>query len=157
MLNILRNSDDEDLKKHMKLLMNTWIRHRQMGEAEAVYRLTKEFHFRDTDSKCVFGNERSKILKNVTGKPEYRGMPKISVDSHKDGEYIEQYDVNSKYDRRDIEGHIELDKLSFSHMVKMYEAFWGLKKKTKIPTFVSRKPMMTVKMVLIKKKNWTRL
>ena len=42
---------------------------------------------------------------------------------------MEQYDVNSKYERRDREGNPELEDLSFSHMSKMYRAFWGEKKK----------------------------
>ena len=54
LVNTLRASDDQDLKDKMKLLMNTWIKNRQMGQAEAVYRLTKEFHFRESDTKCVF-------------------------------------------------------------------------------------------------------
>ena len=54
LINTLKASDDQDIKEKMKLLMNTWIKHRQMGEAEAVYRLTKEFHFRQSDAKCVF-------------------------------------------------------------------------------------------------------
>ena len=64
----------------------------------------------------------------MTDKPEYKSLPKISVASHKGAEYVEQYDINSKYDRRDIDGHQELDQLSFSQMAKMYEAYWGKKK-----------------------------
>ena len=67
LVNTLKSSESDDLKEQMKLLMNTWIMNRQMGEAEAVYRLTKEFHFRDSDTKCVFlqtcpRRDRSKIL-----------------------------------------------------------------------------------------------
>ena len=129
-MSTLEASDCDDLKDQMKLLRNTWIHHRQMSEAEAVFKLTKKFHFRESVAKCVFvqtcpGNERSKILKNVTDKPEFRNMPKIAVDSHKGGEYIEQYDLNSKYDLRDREENAELKLLSFSQMVKMYEPFWG--------------------------------
>ena len=40
----------------------------------------------------------SKILKNVTGNPEYKYLEKITVENHKDAEYVEQYDINSKYD-----------------------------------------------------------
>ena len=54
MVNTLKASHCEDLQDQMKLLMNTWIRNRQMGEAEAVYRLAKEFHFRESDAKCVY-------------------------------------------------------------------------------------------------------
>ena len=132
LVNTLKSSESDDLKEQMKLLMNTWIMNRQMGEAEAVYRLTKEFHFRDSDTKCVFlqtcpRRDRSKILKNVTGKPGYDNIPKVSVNFHKEGSYIEQYDINSKYDRRPTEEIWVLKHLSQSQMVKMYEASWGKK------------------------------
>jgi hypothetical protein len=107
MVDTLKASDCSDLKDKMKLLMNTWIRHRQMGEAEAVYRLVREFKFRDSDTKCVFvqtcpRSERSKTLKNVSDKPEFAMYKKVKVENHKDGEYVEQYDINSKFERRDL-------------------------------------------------------
>ena len=42
-INVMKTSDCDDLKDEMKLLMNTWIKNHQMGEAEAVYRLNKNF------------------------------------------------------------------------------------------------------------------
>ena len=130
MVDAIKEANCEELKDKMKLLMNTWIKNRQMGEAEAVYRLTREYHFRDSDTKCVFvqtcpKSERSKILKNVTDKPAYANIQRVSVENHTEGEYIEMYDVNSKYDRRDYPSHPELEKLSFSHMSKMYSPWWG--------------------------------
>ena len=103
-----------------------------MGESEAVYHLNRDFKFRDSDTKCIFvqtckRSERSKMLKNVTNKPEFNCFKKMTVENHICGEYIEQYDVNSKYERRDIDGHPELDDHFFSHMSKMYSAFWGNK------------------------------
>ena len=96
MVDTMKAHNCEDMKDKMKLLMNTWIKNRQMGEAEAVYRL---FLFRDSDLKCIFvqtccRNERSKMLKNVTDKPEFSHLPKVTVESHTNGEYIEQYDIN---------------------------------------------------------------
>ncbi len=136
LVNTLKASNCNDLKEEMKLLMNTWIRNRQMGEAEAVYRLTKEFHFRDSDTKCVFvqtcpRSERSKILRNVTGKPEYDNIKKVFVDNHKEGVYIEQYDINSKYERRPLEDYPILNHLSLAQFVKIYESFWGNKTEEK--------------------------
>ena len=130
LVNTLKATDSDNMKDRMKLLMNTWIKNRQMGEAEAVYRLTKEFHFRDSDAVCVFvqtsrRSERSKILKNVTGKPEFKHMKKITVDKQEDIEYVEQYDINSKYDRRPKEELTHLNDLSFSQMAKMYRSYWG--------------------------------
>ena len=133
LVSTLKESNCDDLKKKMRLLMNTWIQNRQMGEAEAVYRLTKEFHFRDSDAKCVFlqtapSSERSKILKNVTDKQEqYKGVPTVTVDNHKDGVYVEQYDVHSKYERLPRETYPEIANLTMAQMMKMYSASWGNK------------------------------
>ena len=127
----LKAAQCDDLKSKMKLLSNTWIRNRQMGEAEAVYKLVKDFHFRDSDTVCVFvqtskKSERSKMLKNVTGKEEFKHMTKITIENKEGEEYIEMYDFNSKYDRRPKEDPA-LKYLSFAHMAKMYRAYWGKK------------------------------
>ena len=133
LVNTLKASDCDDLKKKMRLLMNTWIQNRQMGQAEAVYRLTKEFHFRDSDAKCVFlqtapSSERSKILKNVTDKQDqYKNVPTVTVENHKDGVYVEQYDVHSKYERLPREKYPGIATLTMAQMMKMYGASWGSK------------------------------
>ena len=140
LVSTLKASDSDDLKKKMRLLMNTWIQNRQMGEAEAVYRLTKEFHFRDSDAKCVFlqtapSSERSKILKNVTDKQDqYKNVPTVSVENHKDGVYVEQYDVHSKYERLPREKYPEIANLTMAQMMKMYGSSWG-RKSEKSDTF----------------------
>ena len=54
MVDTLKASDCKDLKDQMKLLMNTWMKNRQMGESEAVYHLNREFKFRDSDAACIF-------------------------------------------------------------------------------------------------------
>ena len=107
-----------------------------MGEAEAVFRLIREFRFRDSDSTCVFvqtsrRSERSKILKNVTGKPEYKHFPKITVANQGDNEYVENYDINSKYDRRPKEELLVLEDVSFSQVAKIYRSYWGKDSKVK--------------------------
>ena len=133
LVSTLKESNCDDLKKKMRLLMNTWIQNRQMGQAEAVYRLTKEFHFRDSDAKCVFlqtapSSERSKILKNVTDKQDqYKNVPTVTVDNHKDGVYVEQYDMHSKYERLPLETYPEIANLTMAQMMKMYSSSWGNK------------------------------
>ena len=138
LVNTLKASDCEELKEKMILLMNTWIKNRQMGEAEAVYRLIPEFRFRDSDAKCVFvqtcpRSERSKILKNATEKPEYKNTPKVFVEND-DREYVEQYDNNSKYERLPKKDIPILQILSFSQLIKIYEACWGKKSKKNTKT-----------------------
>ena len=113
--------------------MNTWIRNRQMGEAEAVYRLAKEFHFRESDAKCVYvatcpRSQRSKFLINATDKPEFKNTPKVSVDNKNNNVYVEKYDTNSKYERRPKEEMPVLSDLSFSQMAKIFSPSWGTKK-----------------------------
>jgi hypothetical protein len=137
LVNTLKESNCDDPQERRKLLSNTWIKNRQMGEAEAVYRLNHEFHFRDSDTKCVFlqacmRSERSKILKNVTDKPGYESFPKVVVENHKGGVYVVQYDIHSKYERRPQESHPILKHLSLAQMVKIYEPAWkpGKKKMT---------------------------
>ena len=110
--------------------------HTIMPNNSPFHRLTKEFHFRDSDTKCIFvqtalESERSKILKNVTNKEGYEGMPKVLVENHPDGVYVKQYDIHSKYERRPIEGSAEvepLEEICLAQFVKMYEPFWGKKK-----------------------------
>ena len=54
MVDTMKASNSADLKDQMTLLMNTWIKNCQMGEAEAVYHLNREFKFRDSDTMCIF-------------------------------------------------------------------------------------------------------
>ena len=124
LVNTLKENESADLKEKMKLLSNCWVRNRIMGEAEAVYRLITDFRFRESDAVCVFAhterrNERSKILKNATDKPELQNLPKITVENN-DCVFVVQYDNNSKYERRPIEEIPILRVLSYSHMLKMY-------------------------------------
>ena len=46
LINTLKATENKDLKEQMILLMNTWIKSRQMGEAEAIFRLIPHFKFR---------------------------------------------------------------------------------------------------------------
>ena len=51
-------------------------------------------------------------------------MPKVFV--HNDErEYVEQYDLHSKYERRPKESVSSLQELSFSQFAKIYESWWG--------------------------------
>ena len=91
-----------------------------------------EFHFRESDAKCIFvqtcpRNERSKILRNVTDKPEFKNMPKVVVEDNKEQVYIEQYDIHSKYERKPKDTLPALKMLSFSQIGKIYSPFWGKK------------------------------
>ena len=54
----------------MCLLMNTYLMHQQMGEAEAVYKKLPDVHFKESNTTTIFvpncpRSERSKFLLHV--------------------------------------------------------------------------------------------
>ena len=124
----LKNSENPTLKEKMILMMNTFMTHRQIGEAEAVYKIFPDFHFKDSSMTTVFipncpREERSKFLMKVDEDAQYSHLPKVQIEG-RDGNFIERYDILSKYERR--EG---LDNLTAAQFAKMYESSW--KKPTK--------------------------
>ena len=60
----------------------------------------------------------------MTDKPEYNRLPKVLVENQKEKVYVEQYDINSKYDRMPREKHNILYHLCLAQMVKMYVPCW---------------------------------
>ena len=123
LLEALKNSESSSFKDRMILLMNTFLTHRQMGEAEAVYKVFPDFHFKDSNITTVFipncpFEERSKFLIQVDDKPEYSNIPTIKIEN-REGNYIEKYDIVSKYQRR--EG---LESICAAQFTKMYEPSW---------------------------------
>ena len=98
-----QSCNSEALRDKMRVLMNTYIANRQMGEAEAVYKLFPDMHFKDSNVTTVFvptsqKSERSKFLIRVDDKPEYFNSNKLIIDG-RDGEYVEKYDIISKHER----------------------------------------------------------
>ena len=123
LLEALKKSESSNFKDRMILLMNTFLTHRQMGEAEAVYKIFPDFHFKDSNITTVFipncpFEERSKFLIKVDDKPEFSNLPTIKIED-RDGNYIEKYDIVSKYQRR--EG---LESICAAQFTKMYEPSW---------------------------------
>ena len=105
MVEAIKNSDSESLKEKMTLLMNTFITHLQMGEAEAVYKIFPDFHFKESNISTVFfpnspKEDRSKFLVRVDDKPQYANLQTLKIDN-REGEYIEKHDIISKYQRRE--------------------------------------------------------
>ena len=119
------------------MLMNTFITHQQMGEAEAVYKIFPVLHFKDSNISTVFLpncplEERSKFLLRVDDKPQYAHLPKIKIEN-KEGDFVENYDIVSKYERR--EG---LEEICAAQFTKMYEPSWKGPAQDKVPKFVER-------------------
>ena len=140
LLDALKSAGCKGLREKMILLMNTWLTHRQMGESEAVYRIFRDFHLKESDVASVFiqacpREERSKFLMKISDKSHSYNMKKVFIDG-KDGEYVEKYDLISKYERRKSYNTMNSSKqnhclknLCLAQFIKMYKTSSKLPKK----------------------------
>ncbi len=116
---------DDDMKKKCHELANVFISHRQVGEAEAYYKLLPHMNLIYSSVATVYApteakDERRKFLQKQD--PEERKGFKVK---DKDGLYLEKPDLISKYERRKLvennEDDYTLEHLCYSQFVKMYE------------------------------------
>ena len=131
LLEALKNSNCEDLKQRMKLLMNTYISARQMGETEALYKIFPDFYLKDSNIATINvpvnkKENRSKFLIKIDEETSYNGQEKLKI-TGRDGMYVEKYDIISKFERKE-DGD---DDLSYSQFAKMYEPCWKNKENDK--------------------------
>ena len=67
----LAETESKDLKERMKIIANTFLTHRQMGEAEAIYRLLPSMLLKKSNVVCQWvslgtKDERSSRWKKIT-------------------------------------------------------------------------------------------
>ena len=129
LMNALKTCENQSLRDKMTIMMNTFITHRQIGEAEVVYKIFPDFHFKDSNITTVFipncpREERSKFLIRIDDKPQYANIPSVKVEN-REGNFIEKYDIVSKYQRR-----VGLDLICAAQFTKMYEPSWIFKEES---------------------------
>ena len=100
----LAQADSKDLKERMRIISNTFLTHRQMGEAEAIYRLLPSMQLKKSNVTCQWvslgtNEERSSRWKKATQAEMDSGIPVIQLNGH-EGYWYEQQDMWSKYLRR---------------------------------------------------------
>ena len=117
---VLKEASSESIKEQMKLIANTFMTHRQIGEAEAAYRLLPNMVLKNSNIACQWlsvgrRSELSKRWKKASQDEveKYDGLVKIK---DREGYWIEQSDMLSKYLRRPS----ELETMSASQFAKMY-------------------------------------
>ena len=120
----LAQSDSKDLKERMKIVANTFLTHRQMGEAEACYRLLPSMLLKKSNVACQWVSlgskeDRSLRWRKATEEDLSSGRPVIQLDGH-EGYWYEQQDMWSKYLRRPME---VLADICFAQFAKMYHSF----------------------------------
>ena len=120
----LSQTESKDIKEKMRLIANTFLTHRQMGEAEAIYKLLPSLLLKKSNVACQWVSlstkeDRSSRWKKATEIELNSGRPVIQLDGH-DGYWYEQQDMWSKYLRRPMD---TLSEMCFAQFAKMYRSF----------------------------------
>ena len=119
----IKGSDATGIKEKMKLVANLFLTHRQIGEAEAVYRLIPSLTLSMSSIACQFVStskkeERSLRWKRATEEQLESGIRTKKLEDH-DGYWYEQPDMWSKYLRRPP----SVKDISLAQFAKMYKGF----------------------------------
>ena len=110
---VIKNSGKDDKKEQMQTLIHTFLTHRQMGQAEAYYKIIPNLKMKfstvvtvyvPTDSKEF----RSRFLVKVGEKEDTHDKIAFTVNG-RDGMFIEKADLIDKYIRRPVQ---KIDSLS---------------------------------------------
>ena len=121
MKKVMDNSEKKDLQERMRQVANTFLTHRQMGEAEAVYKLIPSMTLSMSNVTCQFvqttpKEERSIMWKKATEEQLEAGVKGVKLDN-REGYWYEQPDLWSKYLRRPS----QLEEMCFAQFAKMYK------------------------------------
>ena len=116
------NCNSKDVKERMKVAANVFLKTRQIGEAEAAYRLIPSLTLTMSNVSCQFvgtgmKEERSTRWRKATAEQQNSGFPLVELDGH-DGLWYELQDFWSKYLRRPE----EIEAICFAQFAKMYKS-----------------------------------
>ena len=101
---VTKNSENNGTKEQMQTLIHTFLTHRQMGQAEAYYKIIPSLRMKYSTVRTVFiptdkKELRSRFLVKVGEKEETHDKVAFPV-TGRDGLYIEKTDLIDKYIRR---------------------------------------------------------
>ena len=116
----VEKADGTDNKEKMKIVSNVFQRSRQMGEAEAVYKLIPNMVLTHSNVTCQWvalgtPDERSSRYQKAQQHHIDAGIPLTELEGH-EGLWYQQQDIWSKYLRRPD----SLKTISFAQFSKMY-------------------------------------
>ena len=136
----------ENLKSKLRLVMNTFLTHRQIGESEAYYRILPSLKLKsaNTESKFLptgFKKNRSVFHQRLEDEKVKYCDGAIKIDG-KEGFFIERPTLIDKFQRRDLDEDKTLDQLSYIQFGKFYKSSRTVpKKKRKIDEEESEQEM----------------
>ena len=101
---VMKKNEKEECKERMKMLINTFLTHRQMGQAEAYYKLIPSLKMKYSTVRAIFvptdkKELRSKFLIKVEKNENTYGKISFNVEG-RDGQFIEKADLIDKFVRR---------------------------------------------------------
>ena len=101
---VMKRTEKDETKERMQMMINTFLTHRQMGQAEAYYKLIPSLHMKFSTVKTVFiptdkKELRSRFLQKVDKKEETFDKIAFEVNG-REGLFIEKSDLIEKYIRR---------------------------------------------------------
>ena len=101
---VMKKNEKEECKECMKMLIHTFLTHRQMGQAEVYYKLLPSLKIKYSTVRTVFvltdkKELRSKFLIKVEEKEETHGKLAFNVEG-REGLFIEKADLIDKFVRR---------------------------------------------------------
>ena len=124
---------EPELKKRCQQMANTFMSNRQMGEAEAYYKILPNLTLKYSNVDTIFvpsdkKSMRSKFLMKLD-EADINFSKGAQVKGGKEGIFLEKPDIIDKYCRRDMSKNKELAELRPSQFAKMYEPITRTKKK----------------------------
>ena len=116
----LKQDQSSQLKDQMKIVANSFLKNRSMGEAEAIYKLIPDMRLKGSNVTCQWVSlstkeEKSSRFRKATENQLKSGIDAFKLDGH-DGLFYETQDIWSKYLRRPE----EIKDLCFAQFAKMY-------------------------------------
>ena len=115
---VIENNPDDTTKEKMKKIASTFLSHRQIGEAEAFFKLLPDLLLKNSNVACQWlfigrKEERHKRMKKADeNETENKNLIKLEG---LDGLWYEQPDMLSKFKRRPD----ELENICYTHFGKM--------------------------------------
>ena len=110
--------DSNDIKVKMRNVANTFLTHRSMGECEAVYKLVPSMNMSRSNIGTVWlttGRTQGRSKRMRQKKADYKDEREYVKVEGREGEWYEQRDLISQYERRP-----KLEKLCLAQFVRMY-------------------------------------
>ena len=101
---VIENNPDDSTKEKMKKIASTFLSHRQIGEAEAFYKLLPDLLLKNSNVTCQWlplGRKEERYTRMKRVDEETKNDPTLVKLEGIEGLWYEQPDILSKYKRRD--------------------------------------------------------